>query len=141
MTIDEPGRRRAPHCAAGPIAGIAAALCLLAGAALAVETAPRATRELVPSGAFGTIDLDAASSAEEAVRSLALEKGKSVIVRTGYGVTRVAVGDPKVADVVVLQTSEIQIVAKEIGSTNVVIWGGGQIMAAIDLHVGKAYSA
>src|SRR6185436_1763244 len=61
--------------------------------------------------------------------------------RTGYGVTRVAVGDPKVADVVVLQTSEIQIVAKEVGTTNVVIWGGGQIMAAIDLHVGGAYSA
>jgi pilus assembly protein CpaC len=141
MTTDEPGRRRAPLCAAGPIAGIAAALCLFAGAALAVETAPRATRELIPSGAFGTIDLDAASTADEAVRSLALEKGKSVIVRTGYGVTRVAVGDPKIADVVVLATSEIQIVAKEVGTTNVVIWGGGQIMAAIDLHVGGAYSA
>ena len=141
MTTDDPGRRRALLCAAGPIAGLAAALCLFAGAAPAAETAPRATREIVPSGAFGTIDLDAASSAEEAVRSLALEKGKSVIVRTGYGVTRVAVGDPKIADVVVLQTSEIQIVAKDIGATNVVIWGGGQIMAAIDLHVGSPYSA
>src|SRR6185436_8779291 len=60
--------------------------------------------------------------------------------RTGYGVTRVAVGDPKVADVVVLQTSEIQIVAKDVGATNVVIWGGGQIMASIDLHVGTPYS-
>jgi pilus assembly protein CpaC len=141
MTTDEPGRCRASLCAAGPIAGIAAALCLFAGAALAAETAPRATRELVPSGAFGTIDLDAAGSAEETVRSLALEKGKSVIVRTGYGVTRVAVGDPKIADVVVLQTSEIQIVGKAVGATNVVIWGGGQIMAAIDVHVGGAYSA
>src|SRR5688572_16171905 len=134
MTTDEPGRRRAPLGAAGPIAGIAAALCLAA-------TAAQAARELVPSGAFGTIDLDTASSAEETVRSLALEKGKSVIVRTEYGVTRVAVGDPKIADVVVLRTSEIQIVAKEVGATNVVIWGGGQIMAAIDLHVGGAHSA
>jgi pilus assembly protein CpaC len=141
MTTDDLGRRRASLCAAGPIAGIAAALCLFASAAFAAETAPRATRELVPAGAFGTIDLDTASSAEETVRSLALEKGKSVIVRTDYGVTRVAVGDPKVADVVVLRTSEIQIVAKEIGATNVVIWGGGQIMAAIDLHVGGTYSA
>jgi pilus assembly protein CpaC len=141
MTTDDPGRRRAPVRAAGPIAGLAAALCLFGSAALAVETAPHAMRELVPSGAFGTIDLDAASSAEETVRSLALEKGKSVIVRTEYGVTRVAVGNPQVADVVVLRTSEIQIVAKEVGETNVVIWGGGQIMAAIDLHVGSAYSA
>ena len=141
MTTDDPGRRRAPVRAAGPIAGLAAALCLFGSAALAVETAPHAMRELVPSGAFGTIDLDAASSAEETVRSLAMEKGKSVIVRTEYGVTRVAVGDPKIADVVVLRTSEIQILAKEVGETNVVIWGGGQIMAAIDLHVGGAYAA
>jgi pilus assembly protein CpaC len=141
MTTDDLGRRRASLCAAGPIAGIAAALCLFAGAALAAETAPRAARELEPSGAFGTIDLDIASSAEETVRSLSLEKGKSVIVRTEYGVTRVAVGDPRIADVVVLRTSEIQIVAKDVGATNVVIWGGGQIMAAIDLHVGGAHSA
>jgi pilus assembly protein CpaC len=141
MTTEYPGRRRAPLCAAGPIAGLAAALCLFAAAAPAAESARRATRELVPSGAFGTIDLDAATSAEETVRSLALEKGKSVIVRTGYGVSRVAVGDPKIADVVVLHTSEIQVVAKEVGATNVVIWGGGRIMAAIDLHVGGAYSA
>ncbi len=142
MTTEYPGRRRAPLCAAAPIAGIAAALCLFASAALAVESAPRATRELVPSGAFGTIDLDAVDSAEDAVRTLSLERGKSVILRTGYGVTRVSVGDPKVADVVVLRTSEIQIVAKEVGATNVVLWGGGgEIQAAIDLHVGAAHSA
>src|SRR5262249_31611087 len=47
----------------------------------------------------------------------------------------------KVADVLVLRTQEIQIVAKEVGATNVVLWGsGGQIEAAIDLHVGSAYS-
>ena len=71
-----------------------------------------------------------------------MEKGKSVIVRTAYSVTRVSVGDPKIADVVVLRTQEIQIVAKEVGTTNVVLWGGGgEIEAAIDLHVGSAYSA
>ncbi len=141
MITEYPGRRRAPLCAAGPIAGMAAALCLFATTAFAVETEARATRELIPSGAFGTIDLEAATSAEDAVRSLALEKGKSVIVRTGYGVTRVAMGDPRIADVVVLRTQEIQIVAKEVGSTNIVLWGGGEIQAAIDLHVGGAYSA
>ena len=137
MTTEYPGRRRAPLCAAGPIAGIAAALCLFAGAALAVETAPRAVRELVPNGPGGTIELSPPATAEETVSSLTLEKGKSVIVRTAYGVTRVSVGDPKIADVIVLHTQEIQIVAKETGSTNVVLWGGGGgIQAAIDLHVG-----
>lgn len=142
MTTEYPGRRRAPLCATGPIAGIAAALCLFAGAALAVETAPRATRELVPNGPGGTIELSPPATAEETVSSLTLEKGKSVIVRTAYGVTRVSVGDPKVADVIVLHTQEIQIVAKETGSTNVVLWGGaGGIQAAINLHVGNAYSS
>ncbi len=142
MTTEYPGRRRAPLCAAGPIAGIAAALCLFAGAALAVESAPRAVRELVPNGPGGTIELSPPATAEETVSSLALEKGKSVIVRTAYGVTRVSVGDPKVADVIVLHTQEIQIVAKETGSTNVVLWGGaGGVQAAISLHVGSAYSS
>ena len=44
MTTEYPGRRRAPLCAAAPIAGFAAALCLLPGTALAVETTrPRAS--------------------------------------------------------------------------------------------------
>jgi len=142
MTTESPGRRRTPLFAAGAIAGIAGALCLLAGEALAVEAAPRARRELVPTGARATIHLDAASTAEDAVSQLQMEKGKSVLVRTSYGVTRVSVGDPKIADVVVLRTQEIQIVAKEVGQTNVVLWGGGgEIEAAIDLHVGSAYSS
>jgi pilus assembly protein CpaC len=145
MTTDFPERRRAPLRASGSIAaiaGIAAALCLSASAAFSAETAPRATRELVPEGARGMIQLSSAATAEDVVRQLSVEKGKSVIVFTDYSVTRVSVGDPKIADVVVLRTQEIQIVAKEVGATNVVLWGsGGEIEAAIDLHVGSPYSA
>jgi pilus assembly protein CpaC len=141
MTTENPERRRAPLRAAAPIAGLAAALCL-AASAFAAETAPRATSELVATGARGQIQLSSAATAEDVVRSLSLEKGKSVIVFTDYGVTRVSVGDPRIADVLVLRTQEIQIVAKEVGATNVVLWGsGGEIEAAIDLHVGGAYSA
>jgi pilus assembly protein CpaC len=139
MTTECPGRRRAPRWTATPIAGIAAGLCLLAGAALAVETAPR---ELVPSGPGGTIELNPPTTAEDTVSSLTLEEGKSAIVRTAYGVTRVSVGDPAVADVIVLHPQEIQIVGKKSGATNVVLWGGAAgVQAAIDLHVGRAYSS
>jgi pilus assembly protein CpaC len=138
MTTDTPGRRRALRLARGPIA--AAALCLFASAALAVDSPP-ASRELQPNGARGMIQLPSAASAEDVVRTLGMEKGKSVIVFTDYSVTRVSVGDPRIADVVVLRTQEIQIVAKEVGATNVVLWGsGGEIEAAIDLHVGSAFS-
>ena len=124
MTTEYPGRRRAPLCAAGSIAGIAAALCLFAGAALC-------RRDRVARAARARADWprrhDRAGSAgqppRETVSSLTLEKGKSAIVRTAYGVTRVSVGDPKIADVIVLHTQEIQIVAKETGTTNVVLSG------------------
>jgi pilus assembly protein CpaC len=142
MTTEYPGRRHAPLRAAVPIAGIATALCLLASAAFALDKATHTVRQLVPTGPGGTIELAAAATAEETVSTLSLEKGKSVIVRTAYGVTRVSVGDPEIADVIVLHPQEIQIVAKEIGSTNVVLWGGAQgIQAAIDLGVGSAYSS
>src|SRR5215510_13790586 len=118
MTIEIPGRRRMPLCAA--IAGV---VCLFAGAALALETAPHVRRELVPTGSSATIRLEAASTPADTVSQLTMEKGKSVFVRTGFGVSRVSVGDPKVADVVVLRTSELQIVARDVGTTNVVIWG------------------
>ena len=141
MKILSPERRRTLPFAGGRLVAIVALVGLLADAALAVDTPRRARRELVPTGARATIYLDVAGSAEDTVSQLHMEKGKSVFVRTSYGVRRVSVGDPKIADVVVLRQSELQFVAKAVGNTNVVIWGSsGEIEAAIDLHVGRAYS-
>jgi len=136
---------RPPHRSASgrAAAALALATALLAAApALAVDERPPARRELVPTGARATIQLGAAESAEDTVHGLHMEKGKSVFVRTDYGVGRVSVGDARIADVIVLRPQEIQLVARDVGSTNVVIWGNsGEIEAAIDLDVGRPYSA
>ena len=119
----------------------ASCLALLAGPAAAIDVGARARRELVPTGSRATIELDAPSDVEDTVRELRMEKGKSVFVRTSYAVRRVSVGDPAVADVLVLHPQELQIVARDVGSTNVVVWSGsGQIEAAIELQVGRPFS-
>ena len=121
-------------------AGALLATFAVLGAATVSEAATQ-RRELVPTGARATIYLEAPGSADDALRELYMEKGKSVFVRTAYPVRRVSVGDPSVADVVPLQSTELQFVPKTVGSTNVVIWStNGQIEAAIDVHVGRAFS-
>ena len=134
------GRRRTLLTLAR-IAAVAGLLGLVAPAALALEAAPKTSNELIPTGGRATIYLEPPTNAEDTVRHLALEAGKSAFVRTSYGVSRVSVGDPDVADVVVLKQRELQIIGKNAGATNVVIWSSsGEIEAAIDLHVSAAYS-
>jgi pilus assembly protein CpaC len=75
------------------------------------------------------------------VKRLELELGKSVLLHPAYEVRRVSVGDPEIADIVVLNSRELQLVAKEVGETNVVLWDeGGRAQAAIDLEVARPYA-
>jgi Flp pilus assembly secretin CpaC len=93
--------------------------------------------ELTPSPFGATIDLQRPTRDEDAIRSLELEVGKVVVVRTAFQVKRVSVGDPKILEVVVLSPREIQLVPASIGETNLVLWDpAGAPQAAIDVHVG-----
>ncbi len=79
---------------------------------------------------------------DQLVRQLRIEMGKSILLHPNYDVRRVSVGDPNVADIVVLDDRELQLVAKELGETNVVLWdASGQAQAAIDLAVSRPYAA
>lgn len=141
IEIEADAGRRRVRAAGSRWLGVVLCLGLLAAPAFAIDVSKRQRRELVPTGARATIELDAPSDAEDTVRELRMQEGKSVFVRTGYAVRRVSVGSPEVADVVVLHPQELQIVARKVGTTNVVLWSSsGQIEAAIDLHVGRAYS-
>ena len=135
-------RRAAPgslRLRAVAVCAIAGSFVLLAPGAWAADG--RRVRELVPTGARATIYLEPPLSAEDTIRELELEKGKSAFVRTSYDVTRVSVGNPDVADVVVLRQRELQIIGRGVGATNIVLWGGaGEIEAAIDLHVRSPFS-
>jgi pilus assembly protein CpaC len=107
--------------------------------ALAVD-AERAV-VLQPSRVTGEIQLAEAGEAEDLMRTLELERGQSIPVRTAYDVKRVSVGDPNVLDVVVLSPRELQFVAKAPGSTNVLIWDTrGRPQASIQTRVGTPQS-
>jgi pilus assembly protein CpaC len=48
--------------------------------------------------------------------------GESMVYRFEQPVRRVAVGDPKVADYIMLNRSEVYLVGKKLGSTNLAVW-------------------
>ncbi|MBN9133107.1 MAG: type II and III secretion system protein family protein [Nitrosospira multiformis] len=53
--------------------------------------------------------------------------GKSALLRLPAAVTRISVGNPDVADVTLISPSEIYVLGKSIGTTNVILWTrGGQ---------------
>ena len=98
-------------------------------------------RELRPSPDRGVLELPPANGPKNELRRIELERGKSAVLKAGFNVKRVAVGDPTVADVIVLNTREIHLVAKSIGDTNVIVWDSkGALQAAIDLSVGTPHS-
>ena len=98
-----------------------------------------AERQLNPSAGDATIRLDDSNGSLR--KNLDVEKGKSVVIQTTYSVKRVSVGNPDIADVVVLSPRELNLVAKDIGDTNVVLWGpSGRAEAALELSVVRPYA-
>jgi pilus assembly protein CpaC len=89
----------------------------------------------------GVVDLSTPLSDADLLHTLQIESGKSVSLKTSYAVKRVSVGNPEILDVAVLGGHELQLVARTIGATNLLIWdSNGRTQAVIDVHVGTAYS-
>ena len=132
MDFDKPSLR-------SPIAAAAALLAI----GLLVTPAAQADEVgqlLVPNPTKAVVTLDATPS-EEVLRRVEIERGKSIVLRSPFTVKRVSVGDPSIADVVVLSPREVQLVGKKVGDTNVIVWNTrGGLQAAIDLHVGAPHS-
>ena len=78
------------------------------------------------------IDLHAGGEA----RRLELVRGKSVLKRFCTPAARVTVGAPEVANVVVPNANEVVIVARSIGTTNLIVSGRDGRSAVLDLSVG-----
>jgi pilus assembly protein CpaC len=125
---------------------LVALLCLALGVGQVAPAVARgadapAFETLLPSLSRATIELDIPQADEDVLRQVEIETGKSIFVRTSYSVKRVSVGNPDVLDVVVLNPTELQLVAKSVGTTNLLIWDTrGRPQAAIDVHVGAPHS-
>src|SRR6185503_19717306 len=60
---------------------------------------------------------------------------KSTIVAMDRAPTRVSIGNPGVADILVIKNRELYIVGKALGSTNVVIWDDSGRNTNFDIEV------
>ncbi len=68
--------------------------------------------------------------------SLSLITGKSRLFRFKEPAVRLSVGDPAVADVMLVNSQEIYLLGKKTGSTNVLVWHADNKMTALEVVVG-----
>lgn len=81
----------------------------------------------------GTMELSIGRDGLAPIKAVA---GKSFIMRTGkIALKRISISDPTVADYTLLSPSELYILPKKYGSTNITIWTRDDKTAVIDLNV------
>jgi len=115
---------------------VCAALCF-AGTASA-QADPWGTDAPAPTSyqaASSKLSLATDSEFGKSVHAISVQRGKGTVVETAFRVSRVAVGDPRTADFIAISDREIQILAREPGDTNILIWGEGRLQAVIDVNV------
>jgi pilus assembly protein CpaC len=86
-------------------AAIAAAVCL---------TAPVTTEQAVPQQAPAT------------AQRITMVAGRSIVMETQFDIERIAINDPTVADILVVQQRELLINGKKPGTVSLWIWGPGR---------------
>lgn len=64
-----------------------------------------------------------------------LAEGKSTLMRLPYPASRLSVGDAGVADVILLNPSEVYMLGKSVGSTNLMLWNKNNDATIIDIAV------
>ena len=65
-----------------------------------------------------------------------LSEGKSTLMRLPSPASRLSVGDPRIADVILLNPSEVYMLGKSVGSTNLILWNKANDATIIDIAVG-----
>lgn len=72
----------------------------------------------------------------EVAAPLSLAAGKSTLVRVNGEATRLSVGNPDVADVLLVNSREVYVLGKKPGSTNVFVWTKRGPTTVMDVRVG-----
>ena len=111
----------------------------------AVASEPASIDACGPAGAGNCVparmvlDVGARSGGSHGV--LHLERNHAMLIDTHFDVSRAAVGDPEVADLVVVSARQVNLVPQLPGETNLILWGkGDKVRAVIDLKVGSAHA-
>lgn len=108
--------RRMPnnHPASPPMAVLLLAMALVMGVQVQAADATAATK--------GTGSAPTASSTTVMGAPLSVVVNKSFILRLEVPAVRIAVGNPAVADITPINSREIVVLGKSIGTTNIIVW-------------------
>ncbi len=61
--------------------------------------------------------------------------GKSVLLKLPAAAARISVGNPAVADVILLKPTEVYLLGKTVGSTNIILWSKSGLSTVVDVAV------
>lgn len=79
---------------------------------------------------------DRPSEAQLAVSSnMTVTLGQSALLRLPAPITRLSVGNPQLADVILISPSELYVLGRFVGTTNIVLWSQGKQTKVIDVTV------
>ena len=119
---------RGEPVAATAVAATATAVTADAGAARSSRATarPRATPPQSESRAGRT----------EMAPQMSLAEGKSTLMRLPFAASRMSVGDPRIADVILLNPSEVYLLGRSVGTTNLILWNKNNDATIVDLAVG-----
>lgn len=111
---------------------LAAALLLAGTCAAQAAPAKRSPAATTAAPAGETLRIDGRS---EIGPQLTLVEGKSTLMRLPYAAQRMSVGDSRIADVILLNKSELYMIGKMVGSTNLILWNKANDATIIDIAV------
>ena len=118
------------HAAHTALAALACCTGMMAAepafAAAAAKAPTRAPLQAAPARSSGASTL---------APKVTLSEGKSTLMRLPFAATRMSVGDAKVADVILLNPSELYMLGKSVGSTNLIVWNKANEATIIDIAV------
>jgi pilus assembly protein CpaC len=111
---------------------------LTAVAALTLELGHAQTAAITKGTSSSTSAPSAVSTSTELAMvgpAMELIIGKSTLLRIPSAIERISVGNPAIADVSLISPTELYLLGKAHGSTNVVVWRKGGATTAIDVNV------
>ncbi|MGA0103944.1 MAG: pilus assembly protein N-terminal domain-containing protein, partial [Steroidobacteraceae bacterium] len=76
------------------------------------------------------------SESEAARTSLSVPIYKTLTVQISPDVRRISVGNPDIADVLILKTNALYVLGKDLGTTNVMLWDRrGELVSSMSVEV------
>jgi pilus assembly protein CpaC len=117
------------------VAAVVATLAASTALAQAPAVIKGTTATKAPTAAVAPKAADVSTDLSTVGPSLNLTIGKSSLMRMPSAISRISVGNPTVADVTLISSTELYLLGKTYGSTNLIVWRKGAGPTAIDVNV------